>query len=299
MWPSLAQQVVLAGELFGERGDAAISTWLDRETARIDDPAFARGFSDHIDLPGIAPADYNHRCVRSRHGDLLGGIRFFGRDIGRPFVEVIAHGFADLDALRACVASEWSEFGPRFLRLHVEPRTLTGPDVLLDHTIHAARFREMSPPCSNVELAPFESVDEAVALVAAGYDAVSDPHLRRDVRPAGVDDLSDLHRAGLLRAGRVDGAVVGVLAVSPGTVTWLEGDEIIEEVVAARFAGRGYAAAMQATWARSVARDRDRMLIGTIDYRNHASRKTAERAGRPCVLDAVFVPLTRRPHRRS
>lgn len=55
--------------------------------------------------------------------------------------------------------------------------------------------------------------------------------------------------------------------------------------------GNGYAASAQTAWAVGVATDRARMLIGTIDRHNPASRNTAERAGRPRVLDDVFVSL--------
>jgi hypothetical protein len=55
--------------------------------------------------------------------------------------------------------------------------------------------------------------------------------------------------------------------------------------------GRGYAAAAQTAWAKPLADSPNRLLIGTIDGLNTASRRTAERAGRPRVLDAVFVSL--------
>lgn len=293
-WPSLSDQIALADELFGARGDELISAWLETETARIDDPAFAREFADHIDLPGITASDYNHRRVHSAAGDLLGGIRFYGRDIARPFVEVIGHGFDDLDALCACVGSEWAPFAPRFLRLWGRPGAIAGPKVLLDKTFHTARYRDMTTPQQAVELTPFDGVDEAVAVVAGRYEALAAdaPQLRRNIAPATAGELAELHAAGRLRAARVAGDTVGLLGVAPGSISWVEGDEVIEEVVDVRFAGRGFAAAMQGEWARSVADDTERLLIGTIDRHNTASRRSAERAGRPSVLDAVFVEVS-------
>lgn len=293
MWASLRDQVDLADTLFGDRGRDLIGVWLDLETARIDDPAFARLFADNIDLPGVVAPDYNHRHVRTLMGSLLGGIRFYGRDIGRPFVEVIGHDFDDLDALGGCVASEWAQFAPRFLRVRVLPGTLRGPNILLDNTIHAARYRDMPAPSRAVELTRFADVEEAFAMVAARYAVVAteNPILRRNVGPATEGELAGLHERGLLRAARLDGTAVGLLGAAPGAITWLEGDEVIEEVVDARYAGRGLASAMQGEWARSVAVDPDRMLIGTIDRHNVASRRSAERAGRPTVLDGVFVAL--------
>ena len=56
-------------------------------------------------------------------------------------------------------------------------------------------------------------------------------------------------------------------------------------------AGHGYAMSAQRQWASSRADDGDRLLVGTIDGHNHASRATARRAGRPSVLDDVFLLL--------
>lgn len=294
MWPSLTDQLMLADELFGDRGRSLISAWLDVETSRIDDAAFAHGFADHIDLPGVCASDYNHRLIRTAAGDLLGGIRFYGRDVGRPFVEIVGHSFTDRDDLVACVRAEWALFAPRFLRLHARPGAISGPKVLPDKSIHAARHGDMAPPHTAIELTSFTALDDAVAMVAARYAAMAAdaPRLRHNVAPATADDLTDLHAAGLLRAARVHGATVGLLAAAPGSILWIDGDEIIEEVVDVRFAGRGLAAAMQGEWARSVAADADRLLIGSIDRHNTASRRSAERAGRPRVLEAVFVELS-------
>ena len=66
-----------------------------------------------------------------------------------------------------------------------------------------------------------------------------------------------------------------------------------EEVISTGHTGHGYAASAQAAWAAHVADDPERLLIGTIDRHNHASRRTAERAGRPAVLEDVFVRLGR------
>jgi hypothetical protein len=120
-WPSLADELALSEALFGAQGPALIADWLDDELDRVTDPAFARSFADHIDLPGVTTEDYLQRVIDTQAGSLLAGIRFFGRDISRPFVEVIAHSFDDLDRLRDCVAHEWSTFEPQALRVRSRP----------------------------------------------------------------------------------------------------------------------------------------------------------------------------------
>lgn len=292
-WPSLVDELELADTLFGHRGQALVASWLEGETARIDDMGFARQFSDHIELPGVRAEDYLHRRIRTSSGNLLGGIRFYGRDITRPFVEIVAHSFDDLDRLCDCVSREWSMFAPPLLRLRARPGRISGPNVLLDESVYVARYRDMRPPSPDVWLEPFSRVEDAESVVTARYQrmAADDPALARNVFPAATAELAAWHESGQLVGIRTRNALVGLLAVAPGAIWWIDGDEINEEVIAIEHRGHGYAALAQAAWAAHAARDRSRLLIGTIDRLNTASRKTAEAAGRRRVLDVVFLSL--------
>jgi hypothetical protein len=296
-WPSLADELALADVLFGRREHGRLAAWLDGEVARVNDTEFARSFSEHIHLPGVVTNDYLHRQIYTPAGNLLGGIRFYGRNISRPFVEIIAHSFDDLDRLRDCVGREWSMFAPRALRLRTRPGRLSGPHVVLDESIHVARCRDIRPPAPHVWLEPIEQAEDAAVIVHTRYEqlAADDPALARNVFPAASDDLRVWHAAGQLHAVRTCEAVVGLLAVAPGQVEWIDGNEIDEEIIAVEHQGHGYAALAQAAWAAHIARDRSQLLIGTIDRLNTSSRKTAEAAGRPRVLDAVFVSLETTP----
>jgi hypothetical protein len=292
-WPSLADELELAATLFGSGGQALVASWLEREAARINDMEFARLFSDHIELPGVCAEDYLHRRICTSWGNLLGGIRFYGRDVTRPFVEIVAHSFDDLDRLCDCVSREWSTFAPHYLRLRARPGRLSGANTLLDESVYVARYRDIRPPSSDVWLDPFDRVEDAEAIMGARYRALAldDPALARNVFPAAPAELAAWHESGQLRGIRTRDALVGFLAVAPGWIWWIDGDEINEEVIAVEHRGHGYAALAQAAWAVHVARDRSRLLIGTIDRLNTASRKTAEAVGRRRVLDVVFVAL--------
>ena len=89
----------------------------------------------------------------------------------------------------------------------------------------------------------------------------------------------------------VSHGVVGALAVCPDRIEWLAGDVVYEEVVDRRFGGCGYAASAQMALSDIETIDQDRLLIGTIDQLNQASRRTAVNAGRRPVLDYSFLPL--------
>ena len=291
----MADQVTVATILFGGDGERLVSEWLDTQLSFVDDADFAAGFSEHITLPGIAPLDYAHRHLRTPRGDLVGGIRFYGLDTARPFVDVLAHSFTDLAALAQAVVAEWSIFGVRFLRLRHLPGVINGDNVIPDQTIHAARYNQLTPPDGRVRLVPLPDAASAIALVAARYAdlTAANPELAGNVAAQDAEEIEDLHRSGRLRGIDVGGTIIGLLAVGDGEVGWITGDEIKEEVISTEHIGHGYAASAQAAWAADVADDPSRLLIGTTDRHNHSSRRTAERAGRPAVLEDVFVRLQR------
>ena len=292
-WPSLADQVTVADALYGDDGERLVAEWLDTQLSFVADAKFAAMFSDHIILPGIASLDYAHRHLRTSRGELLGGIRFSGQDVARPFVDVLAHSFTDLSALADTVAAEWAPFAVRFMRLQHLPGIINGDNVVLDQTIHVARYSQMTPPDGRVRLIPLPDAGTAIAVVAARYaDLVAaHPELAGNIAPQDAEEIEEWHRSGRLRGIDVDGTTVGLIAIADGEIGWITGDEVKEEVIALDYVGHGYAASAQAAWAAHIADDRGRLLIGTIDRHNHASRRTAERAGRPAVLENVFIRL--------
>lgn len=300
-WPSLAAQNELSKQLFGATGPKRLQAWLDAQIARVDDPAFAQLFSDHITLSGISEQDFNHRQVKSQSGSLLGGVRFFGGDTERPFIEVIAHTFPEntegIEALAELAATEWQAFKPQHLRLLLTPEQLNSFDgtrsFIIDMSVHAARYRDLGASSDRISLTAFRGADAAIHLVEQRYRdiAVHEPELAQNISAADPEDIRAWHGAGQLRAITVCNKTVGLLAIAPGAVEWLDGDEINEEVIVTSQTGNGYAAEAQKTWAAEV-KDQNRLLIGTIDRLNPASRRTAEAVGRKAILNYVFVSLS-------
>ena len=189
--------------------------------------------------------------------------------------------------------TEWSTFKPSSLRLCARPGRINGPGVRLDQSIYVARISNLRRTASPVSLTSFVDADAAIDMVRDRFAhmATRDPDLARNVSAQSSDELYALQRTGQLQAITVEGRAVGVLAVAPGAIRWIDGDEIKEEVVDVENSGHGYAALAQAAWANGPERDPNRLLIGTIDGLNIASRRTAERAGRRRMLDLIFVAL--------
>jgi len=293
-WPSLEFQLQLEQQLFGANSNL-LRDWFEVQLSWINDAQFARQFSDNISLPNIVPSDYNHRHVRTRFGSLLAGVRFFGRDVTRPFVEITAHSFTDMERLGTVVDDEWRAFAPPFMRLAVSKGTLPTVSSFLDVTIHAARFCEMSDPATSVKLVPVANLNDALEMVQKRYKVLRDKRheLALNTSPASMEDLKDCADASkLFWIKNDDTAAVGLFATQPGQIDWIEGDVVYEEVTQAKFSGQGFAVSAQGRYAKArLETEPDRFLIGTIDRHNHTSRKSAVRAGRPEVMRKVFVPL--------
>ncbi len=271
-----------------------VDQWLADQLGMVGNLDFAGPFADYIGLADVPAVDYAHRVVVSNRGELLGGIRFLGGDRTRPFVDVLAHSFDDEQALADCVAAEWAVFAPPSMRLVVRPHKRPGADTVLDQSIHVGRVRQMSASDGRVELGRFSDADEAVALVAERYAALStdQPDLAANISAAEPEDVQCWHERGALWAIQVSAQTVGMLAVTPGEIDWIIGQEVQEEVIAYPWSGRGYAVSAQAAWAALVAgSEPDTLLIGTIDRRNTASRLSAQRAGRPALLGKAFMAL--------
>lgn len=293
--PSLFYEQILEHKLFGASSQR-LHDWLQQQLNFMEDQDFARVFSDNIDCFDVEPSTYNHRFIETDDGSMLGGIRFFGLDVERPFVEVIAHNFADMDKLKNVVCRHWRVFVPQSMRLTVKAHSLPTPDAVLDVSIHAARYDQMSEPAGQLCLNKEIELPILKQFVDVRYDALADQQtaLSKNISAASIEELQGCHDLQNLYVARLHAEVnfAGMIAIGERAIGWIDGEQVIEEVVDATKSGRGYAAQMQMEMAALRKRDNPTcLLIGTIDRFNHASRKSAERAGRPEVLRRVFVPL--------
>ncbi len=170
------------------------------------------------------------------------------------------------------------------------PKVGAGWRVEGDQLLAAARAGAMvgSGVDTDVGLEPAR-VDEAGRFVRAGYErlAAADPELRARVFPASEEDLAGCAEAGHLWWWTLGGERAGLLAARMDAVLGLGGLLMVEELVDARFAGRGTAAAAQRAVAKCL--PAEMLVLGTIDMSNVASRRAARRAGRVEVAGWWFV----------
>ena len=184
-WPSLADELELADELFGRRGYDLLASWLESEAARVDDPDFARLLpitSTFLEwrptttcIVASAPPRARSWAV-SVSTDAISAARSCRSSLT---ASMSSTAYATVYVKNGrCSRRPSFGYGP-------PPGRLTGANVVLDASIYAARCRDVRPPASHVWLEPFGQVEAAEAMVRARYQRlnVSDGDRRNVLRP--------------------------------------------------------------------------------------------------------------------
>ena len=226
----------------------------------------------------------------------LCGLRLFGGDASKPFVEVVATT-APLDQSIDCAANVFARFNPIAVRIESagEMRPPSARMLVPDTLVYAERAAAIARSGSAVEL-ELASLQDAERFVVECYAAFaeSEPDLVGRVPPASREELEECAHEGTLGWWLLGDERAGLIGVCPATLGGLAGMLIVEECVHPAFRGRGSAAMAQRAVAAQL--PRTDVLMGTIDASNHASRRTAQAVGRRVVSQTWFASVDgRRP----
>jgi len=245
---------------------------------------------------GATPVDYALRDLALPTGArALAGIHFFGLDPSQPFVGVRAWTGGEVAALAAELAREFALFRPQRIQLFLGADEAPTPEAVVDQHLLVGELSELrasAPASEALELAAGEDPAELAAWLAERYAEVhaARPELAARVTPADAEDLGECAEAGALFVARRAGERVGLFAARAGSCLGHRGAEVVEELIAPRCWGQGLGIALQRAALTRLPDELGPTLWGTIDGRNHASRRTALRAGRRVGGAWWFVP---------
>lgn len=279
------------------------AAYLDQQLGWCTDDAQAATRAAMIGT-GVA-ADYSNRVLSVDGQRALVGIRHYGGNPRRPFVDLVAWTGSQpppLAAVRTAACDAYAVFRPREIRIAVDgpppcPLPVAGLRVTGDIAAVAGTLDEMlaAPPPPGLERVAVEAADpaEAAAFMDQAYRdfLARAPELNEAVPASTPEALAECAADGHLLWWKVDGDRAGLLALERST-GWLalDGWLVEEEVVAAAWVGRGTAACAQRRVAeRLVAEGGTRTIFGTINLANPASRRTAARAGRREIATWWFI----------
>jgi len=287
-----------ASDFLGEASEDKIRDWLVLEWSRCTDPEWAEIWMPvQAVLPHLHISDFLNRTIDIGDAAILAGVRFYGGDLDRAFVNIVAC-CGEIDWVLACavIRREWANFQPRQIRI-LTASMPTNSVWIVDQTIHAGRISDMArrPARPDVLLKACDDPEEAARCVAFWYDqiAADTPDIAAEISPCDAAELAACGAKGTLHWIKVGGRRAGVIATQPGHIEMMPGHIVYEIVLDREFRGRGLAKFAQQRLAEVMQQDRRKsdLITGTIHRLNVPSRKSATAAGRDAILKYLFLSL--------
>ncbi len=275
-----------------EQIKTALLSDVTRDTTEFFTPEFSSRFAEHFTSLGIEDSRYSHRLLEVNGRRLIAGIRFFSRNIERPFIEVARvskplESDTDKQALTAFLRNEFAEFKPLtwhiFQSSHLSyqfPNCAGDKRVLVGNmqTINALpkpknHERVRLEPATNLEFYP---------RYEASYQNLHAKHswLADISRMESYDDLEYYLANDKVFEIFVDDEWAGITIASRSTEFGLSGWYMIEITLEERWQGQGLGVAVQRALVSSLEFSDTDCLYGTIGAVNTPMQKTAARVGR-------------------
>ena len=271
-----------------------LEKWIYEQEERCADSAFAARFP--WKETGLPQSYFLQRklCIDGRY--FLTGPRYKGGDINRPFIDVVASNAGIDDSVLKAISLEWTELKPQHIRqLTPGNTTLRG---ITDQLIYAScltnepKYYDDALSLKPAEITDFEWCQQAL-LDAYQHSWSTLPALSGSLCPVDNEDLGNHILKGHAYIVHEQGDRVGLIICEPGEVAFLKGCRILEEVILPAFRGRSLASRAQRLLRNHLYHSswETCLITGTILPENFPSIRTAEKAGRTCVLKYEFLPV--------
>ncbi len=282
------------------------------EVERIGDAAFGTDYRDAVGVPVDDPLDWaNRRVVLPDGGWMVTGIRFRGREVSRPFVDLVATTASPtpdgLLSLAPAVEAAYGEFGPLCVRVEVsDPAALVaevesdprfGAGSAVDMYRVAGRVAELraaprAPSYDAVTLRPGEP-DRLAALVSESYRVLGEarPQLAMWASPEDEESLAECAAEGLLLEVVHRGESAGVVAALRDDAHGMTGFGVQEIVLRPTHGGQGVAPGVLQRLVDELPAAPGDVLWGSIHPDNTPSLRNALSIGREIVGGHAWITL--------
>ncbi|MFT0846928.1 GNAT family N-acetyltransferase [Actinomycetaceae bacterium L2_0104] len=292
-----------------------LASWLEPALALVDDAVWGTQYRDQVRLPISDPLEWANRRIELSNGQwAIAGIRFRGRHIEKPFVDIIATSVSSdptaFDELTE-VLPHFKRFSPLSLRVSSpapmqaiasvgRPGVYDGRadiDLLIvAGPVSALRKRS----CSDTGGVVLRRSDPETAVhpVAEIYSELADsrPGISEWATPADLDTLSEAAEEGLLFDIVVDGVNAGTIAATRQDSYGLHGYCMEEICIDARHRGKGLGTVALGLLSQELPVETgDEVLWGHIHPCNTASLRNAQAIGREIVSGHLWLTPTGYP----
>ena len=292
-----------------------LSRWLEADVALVGDAAWGAQIRDLVKLPIPDPLAWANRWIELPGGQwAIAGIRFRGRDVEKPFVDIIATSLppeaAGIEAL-AEVLPHFEEFAPLCLRVNLPESTLSATELSETEDFHGDAQSDLLIVASPVDemkmrsqallfdattLVPC-SVQDAAQLTTEIYErlATPRPQLREWATPADAQSLEEAADQDLLFEIRVNDETAGIVAAERQDAYGFTGFCMQEIALNAAHRGRGIGVAALQHLVRALDAKPHDLLWGHIHPGNIPSLSNAQASGRKIVTSHAWITPTGYP----
>lgn len=292
-----------------------LTRWLKPDLALIGDAVWGAQIRDLVKLPIPDPLAWANRRIELANGQwVIAGIRFRGRDVEKPFVDIFAtslpHTPAGVEALTE-VLPHFKEFAPLCLRVNLPESTLFAAQLSQAEEFHGDAELDLlivASPVDEMKTRPHallfdattlipSSAQHAAKLTAEIYESLttSRPQLCEWATPADAQSLQEAAQQRLLFEICVHGETAGIIAAERQDAYGFTGFCMQEIALNTAHRGRGIGVAALQHLVRALDATPHDLLWGHIHPGNIPSLHNAEASGRKIVTSHVWLTPTGYP----
>lgn len=280
---------------------------LEADVERVFSDEMADKFHFYCPVPGSQSNDFKNKWLELPDlGNAIIGIRFWGLDLGRPFIaiafsEMLLRDGMNIDAIKDAISDVYGLFQPKHLRFflpsHWQGEITRWQGAHWEKRYLAAPITDMrtQPEPGNLERLHLQKPADMtfyksyVNLYERRFEAF--PLLCEYTRIEIEEDMVNYLEEGTLFEIYVDGVWAGVICVTKDTEQGLKGFLVIDIILEPHLTSQGFGVAAQYRLAQMLHAEDGDVLFGTIDARNTPALKTAKRSGRYDIGGFLWLPI--------
>lgn len=275
-----------------------LCSWLEKWIYGHEERCFDISFAERFPWKemGLLRTCFLQRKLRINGQYFLTGARYRGGDINCPFIDIVASSAAIDDSVLKAVSQEWAGLKPQHIRQLIPGyhpcRGVTDQLIYASCLPDGPKYYDDALTLKTAASADFEWCRQALAE-AYQHTFSTIPALTDSLCSLDNEDLDSHILQGNAYIIGEKGVRVGLIVCEKEDVAFLKGYRISEEVILPAFRGRSLASRAQRLLHNHLSHlSREACLMtGTILPENFPSVRTAEKAGRTCLLRYEFLPV--------
>lgn len=270
-----------------------LDKWLSEQEKRCVDKTFSAQFP--WKETGLPQDYFLQRKLNINGRQFLTGPRYRGGDINSPFIDIVASDSNIDSSVLKFISQEWAQLKPQYIRIltpgHDKVQGITdqliyasclsgAPEYNDTVTLRAAEYADFKW-CRQALIDGWQHSLSVMPALPASLLSVDDEELHHHISEGAAYIIYE------------EGIRAGLIICEKAEVAFLRGYRISDEVILPAFRGRSLASRAQC-WLRHYLAHSSQdicLMTGTIVPENLPSIKTAEKAGRTCILRYEFLPV--------